>query len=74
MKLLEGKQIKTYCNVCQKVLREDTQVNRVIRKVTLHQRVVHMGNGRHKCKGCYQKGIKSKWRYNMNPIKGVRVS
>lgn len=69
MRHLIGNQTRTYCNTCRKVLRVDDQLSRVNKKVQLHDSVVNLGNGRHKCKSCFEQGIKSTWLYNMNPIK-----
>lgn len=68
LKIVEGNQINTYCDVCQQLLREDFVTSKVIKRTLLHQGVSHLGNGRHKCKPCFKKGFKARWKYNLNSL------
>lgn len=64
---------RIYCDTCRNTLRVDHQQDRWNKKVLLKESVVTLGNGRHKCKECFNKGIKSKWRFNLNPLKKERA-
>lgn len=73
LKTRTGAVTKTHCNSCNKLLREDIQLTSIIQKVMLKETVVNLGKGRHKCKSCYKREIKSRWRFNLSPLKKERT-
>jgi len=69
MKVRKGTLIKTSCDICHRLLRVDYTDRSSLIKTSLYAPVLHVGNGRHKCKKCFKSGFKDKWKYILHPIK-----
>lgn len=68
MKIRKSKAIVTSCDNCHLILREDIFDSNKKSKSILHHSVLHIGEGKHKCKKCFKNGFKNKWKYILHPI------
>lgn len=70
LKTRTGAVTKTHCNSCRRELRVDYQLTQIVKKVILKETVVNLGAGRHKCKSCFKRELKSTWKWNLHPLSG----
>lgn len=63
-------QVTTLCNHCKTPLRDSFYKGdkQVAHKVLMHEPVVNVGDGEHKCKECYKHGVKKYWSFDLNVI------